>query len=89
MAQEQRFTVWIDNDACPRRVREIIFKASLRLGFRIKIVANSYMHPPAVPNVEVICTSSDFDAADDFIAENVILGRSSSLGETRAYLTGA
>ena len=47
-------TVWIDNDGCPVRIREIVFKAAARVGFPLKIVANRYMHPPRGVNAEVI-----------------------------------
>ena len=67
-------TVWIDNDGCPVRIREIVFKAAARVGFPLKIVANRYMHPPRGVNAEVIVAGSGFDAADDHIAEQVAAG---------------
>lgn len=63
--------IWIDNDACPRRVREIIFRAGNRVHIKIMIVANSYMHPPAGVDAEVVVVGGGFDAADDFIAQHV------------------
>ena len=66
----EAWTIWIDNDACPRKVREIIYRASERRSIPLKIVANSYSHPPT-STAEVITVSDKFDAADDYIAENV------------------
>jgi uncharacterized protein YaiI (UPF0178 family) len=66
--------IWIDNDACPRRIREIIFKAGKRVGVKIMVVANSYMHPPAGQDVEVKVVGGEFDAADNYIAETVERG---------------
>lgn len=63
--------IWIDNDACPNRIRELIFNGSKRTKIPVKVVANRYMHPPAGVKVEVIVVSSDFDAADNHIAEHV------------------
>ena len=65
------FKIWIDNDACPKRIRELIFKAAKRLDISVNIVANSYMHPPAGVKANVITVSGAFDAADNYIAENV------------------
>ncbi len=67
-------TIWIDNDACPKRVRDIIFKAAERLSLPIKIVANSYMHPPRGLKIEIIVVKGTFDAADDYIVEKVNAG---------------
>lgn len=64
--------LWIDNDACPRRVREVIYKAAERLQIKVMIVGNSYMKPPGGFPCEIIVVGSEFDAADNYIAENVI-----------------
>lgn len=71
---EESFKILIDNDACPRRIRDLIFKAGHRLGVHIKVVANSYMHPPRGHDVEMIVAGSGFDAADDLIVEKVDSG---------------
>ncbi len=63
--------IWIDNDACPRRIRELIFEGSKRSKVPVKVVGNRYMHPPAGFDVQVICVTGDFDAADNHIAEHV------------------
>ena len=34
--------LWIDADACPKVVKEIIYKASFRLKFEVILVANAY-----------------------------------------------
>ncbi len=65
-------TLWIDNDACPKRIREVIYKAAIRKKFPVKIVANSYTHPPRGVDAEVICVNDSFDAADDHIVEKVV-----------------
>jgi len=71
MSETMKNKIWIDNDACPKRIREIIFKAGMRKKIPIKIVANSYMHPPKGLDVEMIVVNDGFDAADNYIAENV------------------
>src|SRR5690606_10443073 len=65
------FRSWIDNDACPRRSRELVFKAGKRVSVPIKVVANSYMHPPRGVDVEMVVRDRGFDAADDYMANNI------------------
>ncbi len=67
----QAFSIWIDNDACPRRIRELVFKAAKRLDLEVFVVANSFMHLPKDINAKMICVGSHFDAADDYIAVHV------------------
>ncbi len=63
------FTIWIDNDACPQRIREVVFKAADRMNLPIHVVANSYMKLPGVAKITIV--GSEFDAADNYIAEHV------------------
>jgi uncharacterized protein YaiI (UPF0178 family) len=65
------FNIWIDNDACPRRIRELVFKAAKRLKLQVYVVANSFMRLPKDINAKMICVGSHLDAADDYIADNV------------------
>ena len=63
--------IWIDADACPREVREIVYRASERLELPVCLVANSYMNFPDSPLISIIVVSKGFDAADDHIADEV------------------
>ncbi len=60
--------IWIDADACPRAVKEIVFRASERLEIPLALVANAVMNVPDSPRVSLIVVSGAFDAADDYIA---------------------
>jgi uncharacterized protein YaiI (UPF0178 family) len=62
--------IWIDNDACPNKVREIVLRASERREIPIKFVANTYARING-PFVEVITVGGGMDEADDYIADNV------------------
>ena len=68
----RRAHLWIDNDACPRRIREIVIKAGVRCGLPVKLVANSYMRILAEKgaHIEMICVDQGADVADDYIAEH-------------------
>jgi uncharacterized protein YaiI (UPF0178 family) len=61
--------IWIDNDGCPRMVRELVFNGAKIRGLKVYLVANRY--PGALPGpwVVPIVVSRGFDAADNYIAE--------------------
>jgi len=63
--------IWIDADACPNEIKQIVFKASDRLQLPISLVANVPLATGGWPLVTSVCVSHDFDAADDHIAEVV------------------
>lgn len=61
--------LWIDADAAPRDVKEIVFRAALRLELTTVLVANARMPTPANnPFVEAVRVSGGPDEADDHIA---------------------
>ena len=47
MSEAADFRIWIDADAAPRAVKEIVFRAALRLEIETVMVANQRMRPPA------------------------------------------
>jgi uncharacterized protein YaiI (UPF0178 family) len=62
--------VWIDADACPKMVKELIFKASFRLKVDVCLVANSYLTIPLAPNLSFVKVDSGADVADAYIVEH-------------------
>ncbi|NVN98580.1 MAG: YaiI/YqxD family protein [Geobacteraceae bacterium] len=62
--------IWIDADACPRVVKEIIFRASQRLQIPVCLVANKSLAKHSGPLVEIIEVADGLDIADDYIAEH-------------------
>ena len=67
--------IWIDADAAPRDVRNIVYRASKRLGLATFLVANQSLDvPPAYPMVSAILVSGGPDVADDHIAEHAEAG---------------
>lgn len=62
--------IWIDADACPRVIKEILFKASQRLNVPIALVANKSLAKHNSVLVESIVVADGFDIADDYIAEH-------------------
>lgn len=45
-------TVWVDADACPKVIKEILFRAAQRTGVRLVLVANHGLNVPPSPNIE-------------------------------------
>ena len=63
--------IWVDADACPNVIKDVLFKAALRRGVPMTLVANSRVQVPASPLIETIQVGSGFNEADDEIARRV------------------
>jgi len=61
--------IYIDADACP--VKDETYKVAARYKIKIYVVTNQFQKVPADPLIELKIVSGDFDAADDWIAEQV------------------
>ena len=60
--------IWIDADACPRVIKEIVFRASQRLDLPVTLVANKSLSKHNTSLVESIVVADGLDVADDYIA---------------------
>ncbi len=67
-------SIWIDADACPKAVKEIIFKAANRTKTPCMVVANQYMSLPPSAFIKRVMVEQGFDKADDFIADAIKKG---------------
>lgn len=67
----KRPTIWIDADACPRAIKEIVLKAAKRTTTPVILVANQAMRTPPGELIRSVVVSRDFDAADNYIAEHI------------------
>jgi hypothetical protein len=63
--------LWVDADACPRAVKEIIFRASERTGVNVVLVANGAMTLPKSGLVSLVLVPHGLNVADAHIAEQV------------------
>lgn len=61
--------IWIDADACPRVIKEIVFRASQRLELPVVLVANQAMAKHHSRLISSVVVGEGLDAADDYIAE--------------------
>ena len=61
--------IWIDADACPRAVKDVVFRAADRLEIETVLVANSEMGFPESEFIELRIVGGESDAADQYIID--------------------
>jgi len=66
--------IWVDADACPRAIREILFRAAVRREIPLTLVANHLLPVPKSPWITSRQVEQGFDVADDAIARQVSRG---------------
>lgn len=59
--------IWVDADACPVVIKEILFRAAERTGLELTLIANHALKVPPVANIRAIQVSGGFDVADNEI----------------------
>lgn len=63
--------IWIDADACPKVIKDVIYTISGRLQLEVVLVANSSMFVPTTPFIKFIKVNAGADVADSYIVEHV------------------
>jgi uncharacterized protein YaiI (UPF0178 family) len=63
--------IWIDGDACPKQVKQILFRAAVKRQVPLLIVANHFAHIPPSPFIKRVVVESGFDKADAYIVEHI------------------
>lgn len=66
--------IWVDADACPGVIKDILFRAARRTGISLTLVANQPIRIPKSPNIFFIQVSSGFDVADNEIVKRLDAG---------------
>ncbi len=66
--------IWVDADACPVVIKEILFRAAQRTGIPLTLVANQPVRVPPSHNISFMQVSHGFDVADDEIVKRVEAG---------------
>lgn len=66
--------IWVDADACPVVVKEILFRAADRTGIQLTLVANQAMNTPTSANIRSVQVPRGFDVADDEIVRRIEAG---------------
>lgn len=63
--------IWIDGDACPKAIKQILFRAAKTRQIPLLMVANHVATIPASPYIKRIVVESGFDAADKYIVYHI------------------
>ena len=63
--------IWIDGDACPGAIKDILFKAAMRTKTELILVANHFSKLPASPYIKRMLVGSGFDVADNAIVAHL------------------
>jgi uncharacterized protein YaiI (UPF0178 family) len=66
--------IWVDADACPKVIREILFRAATRTGTQLTLVANQTLHVPPSPLIRSVQVAAGFDVADNEIVRRIVAG---------------
>ena len=66
--------IWVDADACPVVIKEILFRAAERTKITTTLVANQFLRVPASPYIKTITVPSGFDVADSRIVQECEIG---------------
>ena len=66
--------IFIDADACPKPIKEILYKAAIRTKTELILVANQFLKVPISPFIKIIQVSSGFDEADKRIVDETCAG---------------
>ena len=66
--------IWVDADACPGVIKEILFRAAERTQTVTTLVANQYIVTPPSKVISMVQVGSGFDVADNEIVKRVVAG---------------
>lgn len=67
-------TIWVDADACPRALKDILYRAAQRQRRQLILVANQALQVPASAWIRRVQVEQGFDAADRYIEERIQAG---------------
>jgi uncharacterized protein YaiI (UPF0178 family) len=66
--------IWVDADACPVVIKEILYRAAMRAQIQTIFVANKLLRVPPSPFLSAIQVASGFDVADNRIVQELASG---------------
>ncbi len=66
--------IWVDADACPNVIKEILFRAADRVAVPVILVANQAIQVPRSPHIRTVQVMSGFDVADNYIVQQAVPG---------------
>ncbi len=66
--------IWVDADACPVVIKEILFRAAERSGLELTLIANQPLRVPPAANIRAVQVAAGFDVADYEIVSRASAG---------------
>ena len=66
--------IWVDADACPKVIKEMLFRAAERTAIPVTLVANRLLFTPASPYISALQVADGFDVADSEIVKRLQAG---------------
>ncbi|HCN73688.1 MAG TPA: YaiI/YqxD family protein, partial [Pusillimonas sp.] len=66
--------IWVDADACPAVIKDILYRAAQRSQLPLTLVANQMLRTPPSPLIRAVQVPRGFDVADDYIVERSTTG---------------
>lgn len=66
--------IWVDGDACPAAIKEILFRAAERAQIQVTLVANQWLRTPPSRFIRALQVQGGYDVADSAIVERLQAG---------------
>ena len=66
--------IWVDADACPKVIKEILFRAATRTKISLTLIANQTLYVPPSPFIRSVQVPAGFDVADNEIVRRLSAG---------------
>jgi uncharacterized protein YaiI (UPF0178 family) len=63
--------IWVDADACPKAIKEILYRAAERVRVALVLVANQPLQVPGSRYIRTVQVGAGFDIADNYIVQQV------------------
>lgn len=66
--------IWVDADACPKVIKEILYRAAQRRAVQLTLVANQPLRTPPSRHIRSVQVPAGFDVADNYIVNQAQAG---------------
>ncbi len=66
--------IWVDADACPKAIKDILFRTAERTSLTVTLVANHFLPTPPSKHIKFLQVKSGFDVADNEIVRRITAG---------------
>ncbi|HED15988.1 MAG TPA: YaiI/YqxD family protein [Gammaproteobacteria bacterium] len=66
--------IWVDADACPVVIKDILFRAAERTQVHTTLVANQFIRTPPSTYIKMLQVTAGFDVADNEIVKRIVAG---------------